>query len=526
MSERDREQIALAVETQSFVIPLMEAHIVLNHMLGYEVYTDKFLYRSLPDEFHHIPVFVEVDLLPCPVGFQLVSGRCVCHQILQDNIHSCSFSNGTALILRPAPYWIGLPNDTNSSILIHPHCPYDYCQSGDINITAESTNTQCQYQRSGVLYGSCREGLSIILGSSECKKCSNIYLFSINVFSLMGVALVTLVTLLNMTVSVGTLNGLILLANILQANKTSFLPPTTPHTSALFAVLSAFIAWLNLDLGIPMCFFDGLTTYVKTWLQFVLPLYILALVGALIIASKCSTRVTRLLGTNAVSVLATLVLLSYTKILRILITAFSFTIVTGSQGYHSVVWLADGNIEYFEVTHTILFIVALLVLLLLGVPYTVTLTAAPWIQRSSFKWVSSLYNKLKPLFDAYMGPYKDKYRYWTGMLLLARVVLIGLFSSIANTNTVAGPQLNLLLLTVSSCALLALTAALKPYKNKLLNGLELFHLAILFIFSSSNLYVSHIGIGVGPRAYIYTVLVGICFLVFMGICTGHVWYRV
>ena len=102
-----------------------------------------------------------------------------------------------------------------------------------------------------------------------------------------------------------------------------------------------------------MCFFDGLTTYVKTWLQFVFPLYILALVGVMIIASKYSVRVTRLFGTNAVSVLATLILLSYTKILRILITAFSFTTLTGSQDYHSVVWLADGNIKYFQPKHAI-----------------------------------------------------------------------------------------------------------------------------------------------------------------------------
>ena len=140
-----------------------------------------------------------------------------------------------------------------------------------------------------------------------------------------------------------------------------------------------------------MCLFDGLTTYVKTWLQLVFPLYILTLVGVMINASNYSTQVTRLLGTNAVSVLATLVLLSYTKILRILITAFSFTTLTGSHGYHSVVWLADGNIMYFEPKHAILFLVALLILLLLGVPYTVTLIAAPWIQRSRFRWVSSLY---------------------------------------------------------------------------------------------------------------------------------------
>ena len=520
VSENDREQIALAVDTLSFTRSL--GNVLVGHYSNFMTY----FFSNYEKEFLNAPVFVEVELLPCPVGFQLdLAGKCICHQILdENNIETCYFFNSTAYILRPAPYWIGLPNDTNSSILIHPHCPYDYCSSKDINITAESPNTLCQYQRSGVLCGSCREGLSMILGSSECNKCSNLFLLSISIFIVMGVALVAVVTLLNMTVSVGTLNGLILFANILQANKTTFLPRTTSNTSGLIIFLSAFIAWLNLDLGIPMCFFNGLTTYVKTWLQFVFPLYILALVGVIIIASKYSTRMTRILGTNAVSVLATLVLLSYTKILRILITAFSFTKLTGSQGYHSVVWLADGNIQYLETKHAVLFLVALLVLLLLGLPYTVTLTAAPWIQRSRFQRVSSLYNKFKPLFDAYMGPYKDRYRYWMGMLLLARVVLIVLFSSIANTNTVAGPQLNLLLLILSSSTLIGLSTTLKPYKTRLLNGLELFYLVLLLILSS-NLYISSIGTGIGPRTYIYVVLVGMSFLVFLGICGGHIWYR-
>ena len=530
VSERDREQITLAVDSQSLLIPLEEVQSLLNSELTRKVGNTSSLLLSntyMYKNFLYIPVFVEVDLLACPVGFQLVKGRCVCHQILlNNNIKTCFLSNGTGLIPRPVPYWIGLPNDTNSSILIHPYCPFDYCQSKDMNITAESPNTQCQYQRSGVLCGSCREGLSMILGSSECKNCSNVYLVSITFFILCGVALVTILTLLNMTVSAGTLNGLILFANILQANSTAFLPLTISHTSATIALLRTFIAWMNLDLGIPVCFFDGLTTYIKTWLQFLFPVYVLALVGVMIFASNYSTRVTRLLGTNSVSVLATLILLSYTKILRILITVFSFTTLTGSQDYHSVVWLADGNIKYFEPKHAILFLVALLVLLLLGVPYTVTLIAAPWIQRSRFRWVSSLYNRLKPLFDAYMGPYKDRYCYWMGMLLLARVVLIVLFSSIANSNTVAGPQLNLLLLSLTSFGLTSLTAAFKPYKNKLLNGLEIFYLTILFILSSSNLYASNIGTGIGLCAYIYTILVGICFLVFLGSCVGHVWYRV
>ena len=282
VSERDGEQIALAVDSQSPLIRLEVVQSVLNFEIN-ETFGDTpsllLGHSSTYEDFFYIPVFVEVDLLACPVGFQLVRGRCVCHQILlNNNIKSCIFSNGTGLILRPVPYWIGLPSYINSSILIHPYCPFHYCQSKDINITAESTNTQCQYQRSGVLCGSCREGLSMILGSSEYKSCSNVYLVSIIFFILCGVALVTILTLLNMTVSVGTLNGLILFANILQANRTAFLPLTTSHTSAMIAFLRTFIAWLNLDLGIPICFFDGLTTYVKTWLQFVFPLYVLALI--------------------------------------------------------------------------------------------------------------------------------------------------------------------------------------------------------------------------------------------------------
>ena len=192
VSERDREYFALAVDEQSFLKSLEVAQSVVNFKITKkegDIYASR-LFSFIYDDFCHIPVFVDVDLLACPVGFQLVRGRCVCHHIfLENEIDTCFFSSGTALILRPDPYWIGLPNDNNLPILIHPHCPFDYCQSKNINITAESPNTQCQYQRSGVLCGSCRDGLSMILGTSECKDCSNVYIVSIIFFILCGVAL-------------------------------------------------------------------------------------------------------------------------------------------------------------------------------------------------------------------------------------------------------------------------------------------------------------------------------------------------
>ena len=48
--------------------------------------------------------------------------------------------------------------------------------------------------------------------------------------------------------------------------------------------------------------------------------------------------------------------------------------------------------------------------------------------------------KLKPLIDAYTGPYKDRYRFWTGLGLIVRILLTVLFSftsektSIFNSN--------------------------------------------------------------------------------------------
>ena len=75
-----------------------------------------------------------------------------------------------------------------------------------------------------------------------------------------------------------------------------------------------FIAWVNHDLGIETCFFDGMDAYSKAWLQYAFPIYVWVLVGAIILASRHSTRIVRSLGTNPVAVLATLFLLSYAKL--------------------------------------------------------------------------------------------------------------------------------------------------------------------------------------------------------------------
>ena len=117
-------------------------------------------------------------------------------------------------------------------------------------------------------------------------------------------------------------------------------------------MLSVFIAWINLDFGVETCFYSGMDIYQKTWLQFVFPLYIWLLVGSTILVSHYSTSATKIFGRNIIAVLATLFLLSYTKILKTIFTALQSTqVLQGSANDTNGtlipyrVWSYDGNIE-------------------------------------------------------------------------------------------------------------------------------------------------------------------------------------
>ena len=204
-----------------------------------------------------------------------------------------------------------------------------------------NTDKQCAYNRSGLLCGKCKKNYSFVLGTS-----TNSHLFLLIPFAVMGVALVFLLLVCKLTVATGMLSGLVLYANIVGVNRTIFLP--VESTDAL----SIFIAWLNLDFGIETCFYNGMDAYTKTWLQFVFPVYSWALVGLMILVSHFSQRFATLLGNNPVSVLATLILLSYTKILHTLITVFYVTFLE-YPAYNKMVWLYDANILVANIFHSL-----------------------------------------------------------------------------------------------------------------------------------------------------------------------------
>ena len=99
----------------------------------------------------------------------------------------------------------------------------------------------------------CRLGLSPSLGSSHCIQCSDNWrrdlIGIVAAAFIAGIALVIFMLALNMTVAVGTLNGILFYANIVSANADTYFLPFTINN-----FITVFISWLNLDIGFDVCF--------------------------------------------------------------------------------------------------------------------------------------------------------------------------------------------------------------------------------------------------------------------------------
>ena len=473
-------------------------------------------------KYSYSPLKVDVWIKGCPLGFttELTDNNaviCNCSHHLQQEGIICNINN--IVLHKTSRMWIG---NYSSDITAHRNCPLDYCKNNFTVVNPYEQQDQCEFKRSGVLCGACQPTLSLMLGSSQCEQCSNIYLFLLIPFSLAGVVLVLLLLKCNLTVSTGTINGLIFYANIVQATKTALFP--NGSKSIFINILSVFIAWLNLDLGIETCFVEGLNTYYKTWLQFVFPLYIWSLVGTLILVSRYSIRVSRWTGSNTVSVLATLFLLSYAKLLRVTFDAFASTSLTDANGTTTLLWLLDGDYVFLQWPHSLLFTAALVTLLGHIVPFTALLLMSPTLQRCShhkpLRWV----NRLKPLLDAYQGPYKNKRRYWTGILLVVRLVIL----TVIALNVTGNKSVNLFCVaTVLTIVLLFMWLKVgQLYSGKIPRFLEVFFMGNLqlYLLSSTLLLSAKIN-NMQAQEVLTLCMVGSSMLVFMLIIIYHCYKR-
>ena len=418
----------------------------------------------------------------CPIGFEKhidedTSCRCVCDSLLEPYITKCNAS--TELLERDRDFWITYVNGSDnatSGYLVYAHCPLNYCKPPttkvEINLNIPGgADVQCADGHSGTLCGSCQSNLSLSLGSSRCIPCSTHWtkIATILVAAFFaGICLVALLLLLNLTVAVGTLNGIILYANVVASSDSDLLPFSTPNFATVF------ISWLNLEIGFDTCLFDGMDAFWKTLLQLAFPVYIIFLVVMVIFISECWTKFARLVAKrNPVATLATLILLSYTKCLNTIIASLSHAILVYPDGSHRRVWLPDATVDYLKGRHIVLFAIALLILLA-SVVYTGLLFLWQWLllhRNKCFiiKWLTKN-QKLCHFIEPYHAPYTFEQRYWTGLLLFVRVILY----VISAVNLTGDPQVSLIsiVIVVGFLPVLKSILAKMTYKEKSVDVME------------------------------------------------------
>ena len=470
------------------------------------------------------PVYINLTMLPCSQGFQLIGRppKCDCVPALVINNMFCNFTNGIGYIYRNGTKWVDTTKER--SILIQKRCPFDYCLTHLTGVDFSYPDTQCAMNHAGILCGGCRKRFSLALGTNMCLSCSgNAYLGLLLLFAVAGILLVVFIKILNMTVSQGTINGLVFYANVIWAYQNVFFPKNISNT--WFSLMRVFIAWLNLDFGIEICFVEGLTGYVKTWLQFAFPLYIWGIAGAMVILAHYSRIMTKLFGNNCVQVLATLFLLSYAKLFRTIITVMAPAVIevyaqsSDRRSGSIILWAFDGNLSYGGNPHGFLFVVALLTLMLLWLPYTMVLLLYHLLmKKSSLKCFRCLI-KLVPLIETYFGPLKIAHYYWVGVLLLVRGILLVIFT-LTYTTTPTASLLGLVIVLSLLLVFLAYTG--KMYKNKLLSLLELSFLFNLQVLGVSVLFID-VELSNASKEVAVNISVSIAFIQFLGIISFHVY---
>ena len=479
------------------------------------------LFVSIPDPNPKSRISLVVHLQPCPLGFELSAnnGVCNCAAILQrlQAVTKVSFHcdiNQQLIIQRegiPLCPWLGT---FKQQFAIAYNCPLMFCKCTSLFNMSNPNFTSCSNHRTGPLCGSCPENLSVVFGSDKCQQCSDVFLVSILLYAVLGLILVLILFTLKMTLTVGTINGIIFFANLSNTGLFDVLEFPSYHLSTATLYIKVFLSLLNLNLGFPLCFYNGMTEIQKAFFQFAFPVYLLSLIGVLVIVSRWSSQVSSFTSKGVIPVLVTLLHLSFSRLLLTVVDSFAWSYIYTSSSDHShTVWFRDGSVKYNDPTHIALMGVSAASVVLFLLPYFILLLGARvWI------CISLISKHLKPLFDAILAPYREGKKHWFGarLVFLAAAYIVYAFYR--------GGGYFYLIIIINGSIITSFNifhACARPFKYYLLNLLDSWIMANISVLYVSTTYF--IFNGMPKRAHLLAfVMTNLTFITFLGIILFHI----
>ena len=443
-----------------------------------------------------------VHLKLCPQGFILDynEGICKCNPKLLLQLGGLKCDISKEAFSRPPISWI---SNNSKGVIYTDDCNFDYCGPYPSSVQLTNPDTQCLPSRSGIACGECAQGLSAVFGTSRCKKCTSYWLFLLPVFAIAGILLVMALFVLNLTVVDGDIYGFVLMVNAVSIHKSRVFPSNNDASWVL-------VAFSNLDLGIEVCFYNGMTAYAATWLNFMFPIYVLLIVVAMSFASRYFQVIEKITRKRVIPVIATLYLLSYNKLMMMAFKGlFSYTTIFHLYDMDTdVYWSSDTSISLFGAEFMLLFVFCLLMFLLVIVPTNILFLFNKFSYRYAF-----IVNYLKPFLDAYQAPFKENCSYFLGVELLLRASIFACYSFNAIDT---GAIYNILVVLY-----FAYLCQIKPFKSRF--NFIIYCSYMVYLSGFVTLFMRFFP--TQPTAYelIFKIIIYLGLVEFLGIILIHVW---
>ena len=407
----------------------------------------------------------------CSPGFIDKDNSCVC-SIVEDRVAGISRcgKDGKSLYLRKG-YWGGPrhgdANQGKSCLFSVEPCPYGYCKCGSNGANGLSnhcecylnaTINQCVKGRKGILCGECEEGLSVVIGSYECIPCKKKDTLMLIPFFLILTFLVFLVLYFKLDFFSGYLNCWLYTYQIIFLLVPDHLLVVDPFVNFIVQLTNirfVFGSW---------CLWDGMNDLQKTSFGYVAPVY---QIFVLFVFAKLSSRFSIFPG-NFFRPFCTILVLSYSGIVNVTFKQLNPVYICSEWR----VYMTAG-LKFFKGEHIIHASLAIVVLLLVVVPFPIMLSHS-----SFFTNRSRLFSRISmPLLDVLKSCYHPKRSWFAAYYIVCRLIAVLLHTFI--------PEINARhkILQIFCVTVLLLFLYLKPYKSDILTKIDTFFLSFLVIIS-------------------------------------------
>ena len=453
---------------------------------------DHQLLMFVTNDLEPIIAQLHVNITPCKLGYVYNDETKICECYNSEHVTCINGPTRRTACVRYG-YWYGKVRNGARMVDTIAACPTDFCaytdgqcpsgNCGDIYGFCRLTNDpndQCSSGRGGTLCSNCKPGHSFSFDGILCvpsDTCTPGYtaLIIIGIFAFWIFLVVAVLIVLRMNLRIGS--GYIY-SFVYYFSIVSYVTEGCWRSTALEAIVNTCRAFTQIN---GRAFGDWSVCFAKSWdnnlifavFHYANPLFVTIVIGAIVgLARYCPSRIP-LAQNSPIHAICILILLSFTSLSE---TSFSILNSIQFKGVSGTFVSIEPDVNFFDVKlHLPYAIVALLVEVLVAIPFTVLLLLAPLLARSPH----INFTRVKPILDEFQACYRDEYRWFAGYYFLCRqLVYILTWMSLAATKSYVMQYLHVCILVVH--------ASFQPYKEKWLNTIDTVFLLDLVFLSLLN----------------------------------------